>query len=104
MSENPTLSDAKVTTVEYLFPIVFGETWKSMTEEEAISFRNLLEAFIAGANMLREKFDGDVWKGHSDGTVPVSIQSVRAARTGDKPGKKAAEPTLDELLAKRLKK
>jgi len=101
---NPTVADAMETTITDLFSIVFGAEWKTMEEEEAVAFRNLLEAFVTGANMLREKFDGDVWKGHSDGSVSVKIQSVRAQRTGDKPGKKAAELTPAEILAKRLKK
>jgi hypothetical protein len=105
MSENdPTIADAMTTTITDLFSIVFGAEWKSMEDDEAIAFRNLLEAFVTGANMLREKFDGDVWKGHSDGSVSVKIQSVRQQRTGDKPGRKAAELTPAEVLAKRLKK
>lgn len=101
---NPTLSDAMTTTITDLFSTVFGAEWKTMEEDEAIAFRNLLEAFVTGANMLREKFDSDVWKGHSDGTVSIKIQSVRQQRTGDKPGKKAVELTPAEILAKRLKK
>lgn len=101
---NPTVSDAMTTTIEDLFATVFGSEWKSMEVTEAKAFRDLLEAFVTGANMLREKFDGDVWKGHSDGTVSTEIQSIRQQRTGDKPGRKAAELTPAEILAKRLSK
>ena len=91
-------------TIASVFAIVFGCEWKSMETADAIAFRNLLEAFVAGANMLREKFDSDVWKGHSDGTVDLTIESIRKQREGEKPGKKAAELTPAEVLAKRLKK
>jgi len=87
-----------------LFPTVFGGEWKTMSEEEAIAFRNKLEAYVKGANLLREKFDSDVWSGHSDGTVNIAIKSIRAARTGDKPGAKAKVLTPAEILAKRLDK
>ena len=108
MSENNTNTNqaantAMTQTIEDLFPIVFGGEWKS-DADGGIAFRNLLEAFVTGANMLREKFDADVWAGHSDGTVPVTVQSVRKARTGDTPGKKAKVLTPAEILAKRLAK
>jgi len=101
---NNVVGEAMSVTITDLFTTVFGADWKTMEESDAIAFRNLLEAFVTGANMLREKFDSDVWKGHSDGTVSVAIQSVRQQRTGDKPGKKAVELTPAEILAKRLKK
>jgi hypothetical protein len=101
---NTGAAQALTVTIEVLFPTVFGMEWKNMSETDATDFRDLLEAFVSGANMLREKFDSDVWKGHSDGTVSVDYKSIRAARTGDKPGKKAAELTPAEVLAKRLKK
>jgi hypothetical protein len=101
---NTGAAKALTVTIEELFPTVFGTEWKTMEEADAVAFRDLLEAFVTGANMLREKFDGDVWKGHSDGTVSIAIQSVRKARTGDTPGRKAKELTPAELLAKRLAK
>lgn len=104
IAEDTSVSDAMTTTIEDLFSTVFAAEWKTMEDEEAIAFRNLLEAFVTGANMLREKFDGDVWKGHSDGTVSTDIQSVRKQRDGEKPGRKAAELTPAEVLAKRLKR
>lgn len=102
MSEN--LEAAMVTSFADLFDTVFGGDWKAMDVADAIAFRDKLEAYVAGANMLREKFDSDVWKGHSDGTVSIDIQSIRKQRDGDKPGKKAAELTAAEKLAKRLSK
>ena len=90
-------------TIETLFPIVFGSEWKNMEAADSVNFRNLLEAFVTGANMLREKFDGDVWAEHALGNFS-NIDSIRKARTGDKPGKKPAEVTAASLLAKRLKK
>jgi hypothetical protein len=101
---NNAVGEAMEVTITDLFTPVFASEWKTMEESDAIAFRNLLEAFVTGANMLRERFDADVWKGHSDGSVSVAIQSVRQQRTGDKPGRKAAELTPAEILAKRLKK
>ena len=98
------VSQAMTITIETLFPTVFGSEWKTMKPDAAIAFRNTLEAFVKGANMLREKFDADVWAGHSDGTVSTDIQSVRQARTGDTPGRKAKVLTPAEQLAKRLAK
>ena len=102
MSEN--LEAAMATSFADLFDTVFGADWKAMDVADAIAFRDTLEAYVAGANMLREKFDGDVWKGHSDGTVSIDITSIRKQRDGDKPGKKAVELTAAEKLAKRLSK
>lgn len=102
MSEN--LEVAMTTSFSDLFDGVFAGDWKSMEVVDAIAFRDTLEAYVAGANMLREKFDADVWAGHSDGTVSVDIKSIRKQRTGDAPGKKAAELTAAEKLAKRLSK
>jgi hypothetical protein len=95
---------AQTTTFADLFPIVFGETWKTMPLDEAVQFRNLLEAYCAAGSMLREKFDADVWAGHSAGTVDTAIKSVRTRNEGKTPGKTAKVLTPAELLAKRLKK
>ena len=100
---NQAVNSAITATFEELFPVVFTGEWKSMSESDAINFRNVLEAYVKAAGMLREKFDADVWAGHADGTVAPIIKSIRAPRTGDKPGRKAAELTPAELLAKRLK-
>jgi hypothetical protein len=102
-NSNTGAAQALTVTIETLFPTVFGSEWKTMSESDAIEFRNLLEAFVAGASMLREKFDADVWAEHATGKF-TNIKSVRAPRTGDKPGRKPAEVTAASLLAKRLKK
>lgn len=89
---------------EVIFGTTFSENWKSYTLEEQLAFRNVVEAFYAAACIVREKFDADVWKGHSDGTVNLLVTSVRKQRTGEAPGKKKAELTPAEILAKRLAK
>lgn len=91
-------------TISTFFAPVFSGDWTKLPVDEAIALRDNLEAFVSGANLLREKFDAAVWSGHSDGTVPVTVKSIRQQRTGDKPGKKAAELTPAEILAKRLGK
>jgi hypothetical protein len=88
----------------YFFDAIYSEGWKSWENSEQVAFRDTLEAFVAAAAIQREKFDGDVWKGHADGTVSLEVESIRAQRTGDKPGKKAEPVTAASLLAKRLKK
>lgn len=100
---NP-LADAMTATFEELFPLVYSADWKNLEVAEQIVLRAKLEGFVAGANMLREKFDAAVWAGHSDGTVSVEIQSIRKQREGDKPGRKAKDLTPAEILAKRLSK
>ena len=73
------LEVAMTTSFADLFDSVFASDWKAMELADAIAFRNTLEAYVAGANMLREKFDSDVWAGHSDGTVSIDIESIRKA-------------------------
>jgi len=89
---------------ELIFGVTHTEDWKQYTVTEQIAFRNVVEAFFVAACIVREKFDADVWKGHSNGTVNPLIQSVRKQREGDKPGKKAEVPTAQSMLAKRLAK
>jgi hypothetical protein len=91
-------------TYELVFGTVFAEDWKTYPLEEQISFRNVLEEYFAGASLIREKFDADVWKGHANGTVSPSVDSIRKQREGDTPGRKAEPVTAASLLAKRLKK
>ena len=102
MSEN--LEVAMATSFADLYDTVFGGAWKAEEVADAVTFRDTLAAYVAGANMLREKFDSDVWNGHSDGTVSLEITSIRKQREGDAPGKKAVELTAAEKLAKRLGK
>ena len=91
-------------TISHFFSDVMSGDWTKLEDTEAVEFRNALEAFVSGANLLRERFDATVWSGHSDGTVSTEVKSIRQQRTGDKPGKKAAELTPAEILAKRLSK
>jgi hypothetical protein len=91
-------------TIMHFFSDVMSEDWRKMEVADQVAFRDALEAFVSGANLLRERFDAQVWSGHSDGTVDTTVKSIRAQRTGDKPGKKAAELTPAEILAKRLSK
>ena len=91
-------------TIMTFFFDVLGEEWKAWEVDEQIVLRDTLETFVSGANLLREKFDAAVWAGHSDGTVSVKVQSIRQQRTGDKPGRKAAELSPAEILAKRISK
>lgn len=88
----------------YFFNVTYTEDWKSWTLDEQKAFRSLIEVLAGVASLHREKFDSDVWKGHANGTVHPDIESIRAERTGEKPGKKAEIPTAASLLAKRLKK
>lgn len=91
-------------TFDAFFGIVWSEDWKQFEVSEQVLFRDLIEQYFAQASVIREKFDADVWKGHSNGTVDPSVTSVRKQREGDTPGKKAEKPTADSVLAKRLKK
>ena len=90
---------------EAFYGITHSEDWKSFEiVEEQLAFRNALAEFYLAACIVREKFDSDVWKGHSDGTVNLLVTSIRKQREGDAPGKKAAPVTAASLLAKRLAK
>jgi hypothetical protein len=91
-------------TISSFFIPVYTGDWTKLEVAEQIALRTNLEAFVSGANLLREKFDAAVWAGHADGTVSTDVQSIRQQRTGEKPGKKAAELTPAEILAKRLGK
>ena len=98
------IAQSQLTLFETLFTDTFGETWKTWSEDDQVSFRNVIDAYVASASIIREKFDGDVWKGHADGTVSLVVTSVRKQREGDTPGKKAKVLTPAEILAKRLGK
>lgn len=98
------IAQSQLSLFETLFTTVFTESWKTWTIQEQIAFRNVIDAYVAASSIVREKFDGDVWKGHSDGTVSLLVESVRKQREGDTPGKKAKVLTPAEILAKRLGK
>ena len=87
-----------------IYDDIESEDWKVDDEPTMILFRDSLEAYFGAASMLKEKFDATVWAGHSDGTVPESITSIRKEREGDAPGRKAKVLTPAEKLAKRLGK
>jgi hypothetical protein len=108
----PTEQEAEIAliaqSVGQVFELIFGvthtEDWKKYTLSEQKMFRDVVEQYYAAACIVREKFDADVWKGHSNGTVSPTIESIRKQREGEKPGKKAETPTAASILAKRLKK
>lgn len=89
---------------DYLFAVTYSEDWKTWTLPEQLAFRELIETLNGVTAVHKEKFDADVWKGHANGTVNIAVKSIRAERTGDTPGKKAAPITAESILAKRLKK
>ena len=93
-----------LTLFESVFTPTFSEEWKTWEVQEQRAFRDVIDAYVASSSIVREKFDGDVWKGHSDGTVSLLVTSVRKQREGDAPGKKAKVLTPAEILAKRLGK
>ena len=58
-------------------------------------FRNLYKA----CSTLRTKLDAQIWARHEQGKdTPKSLPSIRAPRTGDKPGRKAKVKTTAEIL------
>ena len=89
---------------ESFFHLIFPEEWKGWDIEDQLRLRKVLEMFFASASIMREKFDGDVWKGHADGTVNLLVNSIRKQREGDTPGRKKEELSPASLLAKRLNK
>lgn len=98
------IAQTALSLFENIFTTTFTEAWKNWTVQEQRQFRDVIDAYVASSSIVREKFDGDVWKGHSDGTVSLLVQSVRKQREGDTPGKKAKVLTPAEILAKRLGK
>jgi hypothetical protein len=86
------------------YSVVWSEDWKSFELAEQILLRDTIEQFFLTASLIKEKFDATVWKGHSDGTVSPTIESIRKQREGDAPGRPATKPTADSVLEKRLKK
>ncbi len=87
-----------------MFPDIFSEDWQNWELDDQINFRNILEVFVKGANLCRETFDKQVWKGHENGKVNVKVTSIRTKADGDKPGRKPVEKTMDDLLDERLSK
>ena len=89
---------------EDIYDDVESADWKQLDVSDQVIFRDTLEAYFGAASMLKEKFDSQVWAGHSDGTVSEDITSIRKEREGDAPGRKAKVLTPAEKLAKRLGK
>jgi hypothetical protein len=90
--------------VEYFLTLTLSEGWKKLEIDDQVDFRTRLSAFVAVANKAREVFDKAVWKGHEDGTVsPDVIKSVRVRPDGEKPGRKAVEKTMAQIIAESMK-
>ena len=88
------------------FSQVWTGSWKDLPEDDLgidrrAEFAENFRAFYQGASTLREKFDAIVWAGHVDGSIPESIKPLRAPRTGETGGRKAAPKTAAELLLKK---
>ena len=98
------LAKGMTETFETMFPPVMSEEWMTWELTDQINFRNILEAYVKGANLCRETFDKQVWQGHENGKVNVKVESIRTKSDGDKPGRKAKVKTAAELLAERLSK
>lgn len=104
MAEIAILAQLTGNVYEAFYGLTHTEDWKAFeTLDEQLAFRNAIAEFYLAACIIRERFDSDVWKGHSNGTVDLLVTSVRKQREGDTPGKKAEVPTAAGLLAKRLK-
>ena len=77
-------------------------SWQNGTLEDRQSFRQDFYNYVTAANTLRGKFDAQVWERHATGKDTVKdLPSIRAPRTGDKPGRKAQPKTLAQQLLKK---
>ena len=81
------------------FKDIWDGSW--VKREDAADFAERFREMVQGASTLREKYDAVVWAGHTDGSVPENIKPIRAPRTGEKGGPKAAVKSPAELLLKR---
>lgn len=80
------------------FVHIWDGTWKTYDLETQLSMRKSFATFVDGVNTLRAKFDEQVWAGHEDGTVNPKVESIRAKRTGETGGRKAAPKSMEDLL------
>jgi hypothetical protein len=82
------------------FEPVFKETWKKLSIDEQVAFRNKLNAYTKAAAKVRARFDQTVYKGHTDGSVSDKVESIRAERNPDAatPGRKAVAKTMEDIL------
>lgn len=102
--EMDTIAQSSLDLFTAMFGVTHSEDWKTWELDQQIQFRNIVEQYYAASCIIREKFDSDVWKGHANGTVSPTIESIRKQREGDTPGKKAEPVTPEGLLKKRLNK
>ena len=99
---------AKTTQVDGLnmtpmdfFAGIWDGSWKVLAEPQRSEFVARFHELYQGTSTLREKLDAVIWAGHVDGSVPESIKPVRAPRTGETGGRKAAVKSPAELLLKK---
>ena len=78
---------------------ILSGSWKNGTLEDWQNFVEDFRNYYKAASTLRVKLDAQIWQMHEEGKVSVKdLPSIRAPRTGAKPGRKPAEKTLAEKL------
>lgn len=85
-------------TAADFFEDVFTKAWLKLSVDEQVAFRNKLDAYTGAAAKIRAEFDKTVWAGHSDGTVDARVDSIRAQRTGETPGRKPKPKSMEDIL------
>lgn len=87
--------------LDFAEPILTG-SWAKGTLEDRQQFREDFANYVQAANTLRSKFDVQVWDRHAKGLDNAKdLPSIRAPRTGDKPGRRAKPKTVADVLLKR---
>ena len=78
---------------------ILSGTWVNGSLEDRQNFRNDFANLYKAVSTLRVKLDATIWQRHENGQDTVKdLPSIRAPRTGAKPGRKPAEKTLAEKL------
>ena len=83
-----------------LYPVVSGKTWTKWDLSDQTDLRETMAKINSVRSKLQPVFDSTIWDGHDDGSVDLSIESIRARRAPDSatPGRKPAVKSVDEVF------
>lgn len=84
--------------MDFVTEILSGN-WQNGTLEDRQNFVEGFRNYYKAASTLRTKLDAQIWARHEQGKDTVKdLPSIRAPRTGDKPGRKPAVKSAAQIL------
>lgn len=87
-----------LSAMDFVAEILSGN-WQNADLVERQDFVEKFRNYYKAASTLRTKLDAQIWARHEQGKDSVKdLPSIRAPRTGDKPGRKAKVKSAAEIL------